>query len=404
MPKRDRYLSVTITRLFMKFIGFWYVETWREQMLLYIALVYAIIAICFAILVEVVDLYHCIGDFYALTYNLCATMLLVMILVKFGNFIYYRKLVIKLIRYAENNFWNVEYDRISAKILEEYDKRGILMTYSFTLIVQMATFNYIVAPIFENVGRNETDRVLPFKLWVNLPITITPYYEITYTIQSLSTYHSGICTFCFDNFICTFNIHVAAQLKILAHRLEMLAEKYINAVTKGNPTSVERAAEIALIELRDCVLQHRALISYVREMEQAFNLILFGQLTLSSLVICFGGFQFLATKTLVRKFIFAIYFVGSLSQLLIYTWTCNDIIVQSSELSEAAYKSRWYLLPNNGKEKALKYGINMIMTRARRPCVLTAGGFAVMSLEIFNGILSSSMSYFTLLRQMSEED
>lgn len=64
MLKKDRYLSVTITRIFMKFIGFWYVETWREQMFLHLALGYAILAICFAIVVEVVDLYHCLGDFY----------------------------------------------------------------------------------------------------------------------------------------------------------------------------------------------------------------------------------------------------------------------------------------------------------------------------------------------------
>ncbi|KAL2714502.1 odorant receptor Or2 isoform X1 [Vespula squamosa] len=404
MLKKDRYLSVTITRIFMKFIGFWYVETWREQMLLNLALGYAILAICFAILVEIVDLYHCLGDFYALTYNLCATMLLIMILVKFGNFIYYRSIVLKLIRYAEDNFWKVKYDKISAKILEEYDKRGVFMTYSFTLIVQLATFNYIIAPIFENIGRNETDRVLPFKLWVNLPIKVTPYYEITYTIQSLSTFHSGICTFCFDNFICTFNIHVAAQLKILAHRLEMISERYINSMTNDTSMSIEKAGELALIDLRDCVLQHRELISYVDEMERVFTIILFGQLTLSSLVICFGGFQFLAAKVLVRKCIFAIYFTGSLSQLLIYTWTCNDIIVQSSGLSEAVYNSRWYLVPNEGKGKALKYGVSMIMLRSRRPCTLTAGGFAVMSLETFTGILSSSMSYFTLLRQMSEEE
>ncbi|XP_043486395.1 odorant receptor 13a-like [Polistes fuscatus] len=404
MLKKDRYLSVTITRIFMKFVGFWVVETRREQMLLYVALSYAILAIVFAICVEFADLYHCLGDFYALTYNLCATMLLIMILVKFGNFIYYRNIVLKLITYAEKNFWKVEYDNTSARILEEYDKRGVLMTYTFTVIVNLAAFNYIFAPLVENIGRNETDRVLPFKLWVDLPLKVTPYYEITYTIQSLSTFHSGICTFCFDNFICTFNIHVAAQLKILAHRLEMIGERYIKTMTNEKSLAIDKAADYALIELRDCVLQHRALISYIEEMERVFTIILFGQLTLSSLVICFGGFQFLAAEVLIRKCIFAIYFTGSLSQLLIYTWTCNDIIVQSSRLSESVYNSCWYLMPNEGKGKALKYGVSMIMLRSRRPCTLTAGGFAVMSLETFTGILSTSMSYFTLLRQMSEEE
>ncbi|KAI4493355.1 hypothetical protein M0802_009415 [Mischocyttarus mexicanus] len=404
MLKKDKYLSVTITRIFMKFVGFWVVETRREQMLLYIAQVYAILAILFAICVEFADLYHCLGDFYALTYNLCATMLLIMILVKFGNFIYYRNIILKLITFAEDHFWKGEYDKISCRILEEYDKRGVLMTYSFTVIVNLAAFNYIVAPIFENVGRNETDRVLPFKLWLDFPVKMTPYYEIIYTIQSLSTFHSGICTFCFDNFICTVNIHVAAQFKVLAHRLETIGEKYIDSVINEKSLPIEKAADFAIIELRDCVLQHRALISYIEEMERVFTIILFGQVMLSSLVICFGCFQILATEVLVRKCIFAIYFTGGLSQLLIYTWTCNDIIVQSSKLSESVYNSYWYLMPNEGKGKAVKYGVSMIMLRSRRPCSLSAGGFAVLSLETFTGILSTSMSYFTLLGQMSEEE
>lgn len=48
----------------MKIVGFWHVETPRERLLLRIAFGYAVWAILFAILVEGVDLYHCINDFY----------------------------------------------------------------------------------------------------------------------------------------------------------------------------------------------------------------------------------------------------------------------------------------------------------------------------------------------------
>lgn len=88
----------------------------------------------------------------------------------------------------------------------------------------------------------------------------------------------------------------------------------------------------------------------------------------------------------IRKCIFAFHFVGGLIQLLIYTWTCNDIIVQSTAISDAAYNSKWYLLPNNGPGKAVRKGLIMIMIRARRPCVLTAGSFASVSLDTFTGV------------------
>lgn len=89
---------------------------------------------------------------------------------------------------------------------------------------------------------------------------------------------------------------------------------------------------------------------------------------------------------IIRKCIFAAHFVGGLIQLFIYTWTCNDIIVQSTAISDAAYNSKWYFLPYNDPGRAVRKGLIMMMIRARRPCKLTAGNFAVMSLDTFVGV------------------
>lgn len=64
MTRGKEYRSVSITRLFMKVVGLWYVETPRERLLLHAVFAYAVWQIIFAILVEGVDLYYCIGDFY----------------------------------------------------------------------------------------------------------------------------------------------------------------------------------------------------------------------------------------------------------------------------------------------------------------------------------------------------
>jgi len=64
MTQGKEYRSVSVTRVFMKMVGLWYVKTPREQLLLRVAFGYAVWQIIFAILVEGVDLYHCIGDFY----------------------------------------------------------------------------------------------------------------------------------------------------------------------------------------------------------------------------------------------------------------------------------------------------------------------------------------------------
>ncbi|KYN08362.1 Odorant receptor Or2 [Cyphomyrmex costatus] len=365
MTRSKEYRSVNITRLFMKVVGLWYVETPKERLFLRVAFGYAVWAIVFAILVEGVDLYHCIGDFYAVTSNLCATLLLIMVLVKLGSFMFYRDMIMDLIQFAEKNFWGVTYDKSDTQILEGYDKLGMTMIYTFTFIVYVATFNYIFAPFFEPREKNETEKILPFKLWIDFPYH-SPYYEITYIIQSLSTMHSGICTFCFDNFVSTFNIHAAAQLKILAHKVEVIAEHCIEDMIDQKCPLATDVAILTFKKLRDCVKQHLTLICYVRNMQRA-------------------------TDVIIRKCIFAFHFVGGLIQLLIYTWTCNDIIVQSTAISDAAYNSKWYLLPNNDLGRTVKRGLITVMIRARRPCILTAGNFAVMSLDTFMGVSATQL-------------
>ena len=245
----------------------------------------------------------------------------------------------------------------------------------------------------------------------------------------MSTIHVGLCTFCFDNFLCCFNIHVAAQFKILARKVEIIADTCLTALQK-NSGDGEEAGLKANNEFETCIQEHRALIKYVQCMEHAFTWILLGQLILSSMIICIGGFQILArfhnkwnssnnnlifyvifmgknylprhlqaTKSAVRKCIFVLIFVGSMTQLFLYTWTCNDIILQSQGVAEAAYNMQWYDIPHDKTGKMIKYGVIMIITRTRKPCVLTAGNFVPMSLETFTSVSRqrSSCLYYLYL-------
>ncbi|KAG5312256.1 OR13A protein, partial [Acromyrmex insinuator] len=255
MTRSKEYRSVNITRLFMKVVGLWYVETPKERLLLRVVFGYTVWAIVFAILVEGVDLYHCIGDFYQQNVHMRDKIYLIL---------------------------------------------GTFITHLFKLLRETTLYsasNISLLFVIEPQEKNETEKVLPFKLWIDFPYH-SPYYEITYTIQSLSTMHSGICTFCFDNFVSTFNIHAAAQLKILAHKVEVIAEHCIgDTMDQKRPLETD-VAVLAFKKLRDCVKQHLTLICYVRNMQRVFAIILLGQLLLSSVVICFGGFQFLSTAKL----------------------------------------------------------------------------------------------------------
>ncbi|RLZ02240.1 Odorant receptor 36 [Cephus cinctus] len=403
--KESEYRSVKFMRILMKIVGMYYTENPRERLLLRVALTYAIIAILFALAVEFVDLYHCLGDFSAVMYNLCSTMPLVMVLVKISNFLFHWNVMMYLISFAQNNFWCDPDDDFTRETMKRCDKYGKIFVYLFTNLVLFAVLDYIFAPVVENFHRNETDRILPFTLWVNLPVTVTPYYEITYTIQSLSTLYTGICTCFFDNFISVLNIYVAGQLEILGHRVETVADTCIDITMKDYVSEKSKLGlSLTLKKFKSCINQHQILISYIEQMERAFTLILLGQLILSSFVICVGGFQLMATMSFLRKFTFICHFMAGLTQLLLYTWSCNQISEKSLYISQAAYNTRWYLLPYDETGKSLRNGILFLMLRAQRPCQLTAGKFSPITLQTLTAILSTAMSYFTMLRQMSEDD
>nr|AXM05167.1 odorant receptor [Campoletis chlorideae] len=398
--RKNKYRSVNLTRFYMKIVGLWIPRNKFEEKLLNVALLYAVAAILFAIAVESVDLYYVRSDFDGITYNLCATMLLLKIMIKFSSFMYYRNIVYNIIDYAERNFWEVDYDEYGTKVLKECDRKGVMLIYTFTLIVQLGALNYIYTPLVENRGKNETDRMLPFKLWVDLPVTTSPYYEIIYTIQSLSTIHSGICTFCFDNFVCCFNIHVAAQLKIVGHKFEVVVDEYLESLNDNIKCFKDGRSVRSLFA--NCVRDHLKLVKYVEKMEQAFTWILLGQLLLSSISICIGGFRFATSNTIRIKFFFFPHCFGNILQIYLYTWACNDIAHESNGLSTCVYNIKWYLLPHDETGKMIKHGIVMVLCRVRRPLVLTAGKFAPVTLETFKSIVSTAVSYFTMMQQMSE--
>jgi len=93
---------------------------------------------------------------------------------------------------------------------------------------------------------------------------------------------------------------VAAQLRILNHEVEIIVERYVESTAdkrrEDRPSRTH--AELMLKKLRKCIQWHLTLIRYVRDMQRVFGIILFGQLLFSSMIICFGGFQFLVSSYL----------------------------------------------------------------------------------------------------------
>ncbi|XP_046739382.1 odorant receptor 49b-like [Diprion similis] len=418
----------------MKVVGFWYAETKRGKWILVATLIYTFTAVIFALAVVWVDLYYIWGNLYDVAEIVAAIIPVISGIVKLSIATTRRSELINLIVFSEKNFWNAKHDSFGQRVLRECEKRSIIVLCGMAFCVEGTVISYLMKPLFDNQKLNGTDRALPFRLYVDLPLTVTPYYEITYTIESLSTIYVGISFFCFDNLLSIFNLHVVAQFKILQHRLETLCDEYVSHVSDGQQVTEdphearnERYSEDifgknvilrtesdcakSVIQknyadpcksvndkLKACVKRHVFLFDYIERLENLFSWMLFCQIGVSSCIICFAGFEtFLAGR---RELIF--HFTGSVLQTFIFTWTCNEISLESGKVGEAAFRSKWYLMPISEARRSLHSSLMLIVIRSRRNSCLTAGKFHKISSQTFKKIMNTNLSYLSVLRKQIE--
>nr|UEN71188.1 olfactory receptor 5 [Gregopimpla kuwanae] len=405
-------LAIKLTRFFMRFTGFWIWDDKRGKILMQMAMVYTIVATVFAWIVTATDLWFSRQSFYQLAYAACNSMTINIILLKLIVFLIHREAFLNLIQFSYKNFWQRKYDTFGQSILQDCESRCTYFVCTFTFFAQSTVCSYTIQPIIENYGKNETDRILPFNIYIDFPITTTPFFEITFFVEIMSMYHSGICYFCFDNLLCIMIVHATGQFRILQKRFEMVydsCENYelteqTNGLSKGSEkySKSPETTGAQYNEFKACVRYHQSLIRFTEMVEDVYTLVILSQVVIFSLLICLVSYQAaLAEGTLMRRIIFMVHTAGTLTQTFMFTLTCDDLKRESGAIAESAYHAQWYCRLSSRERRTHCKDFIFVMMRARRPCCLTAGGFFPVSLETFTTILSTSMSYLTLLRQGS---
>nr|UEN71215.1 olfactory receptor 32 [Gregopimpla kuwanae] len=392
-----------MTRFYMKIVGMWYVEKKRDRIISNVVLVYTVLTMLIALVVMGTDFYYSWGDLHAVSYNAPCTITVMLELLKLLLFVYNRRNVMDFNAFTENTFWKIKYEIVDMTILNECNKKTMVMNGVLALLMQVIAWHYLSIPMAESIGKNASERILPFKLWFNMPFTETPYYEIAFSLQAAATFSVSICTTTFASFLFTICIYATGQFKILQRRLESCCDTFEkNMLHDGSLKNIDH---LTYDDLKSCIIQHQMLIQYMDRVENLYCYIMLGVALGSVLQICFSGFQVLlgADESIPRTALSIEFFVGSIILLYLFSWACHKIIEESTAVAEAVYRGSWYILPSYKWGNDYRTAILMVVTRARRPCVLTVGKFTPMSLETFTSVFSTSLSYFTILRQMNEE-
>ncbi|XP_076650578.1 odorant receptor 10-like [Halictus rubicundus] len=391
--------SIAVASIFMKITGIWTSKTRIEQYTRTFATYYTIFMVALCIFVQSLDLVRGGLDAGALLYTivnvLCASNDLFKLFVLFV----YKKDFLSLVVHLRRQFLESDYDAYERTILDACKSNCAIFIGSFTFFTHVTLVGYILGPLIVSIGKNESDRIFPFAL-PPVPFCITPYYEITFFVQALVVYQSGLCHFCVDNILCIMNLHVATQFRILQHRLSNLKSENI---VDDSVTRVRTASENSYITFKRCVQQHKMLIAYCNKLEEIFSLIVFAQILVFSVLICLNGLQILVATTVGRRYTSLFFLATFFVQLLMFTYSCDGLIQESLNVAPAVYSSPWACLPMNEHGKMLRKDVVLVIMRSRIPCCLTAKGFFPISLETYTKVWSTAVSYFTLLRQTMDD-
>ncbi|XP_017766919.1 PREDICTED: odorant receptor 49b-like [Eufriesea mexicana] len=396
-------VSINLSSFFLKNIGLWEdndpVDDCRRKLLRSL-LVFCLIVSVLICGRDLYFTYYYNGDvLYIMSNNLSLTMSVVKVFI----IIAHQEEFLGLIMYMQQHFWNVNYDFHEREILSSCKKICTIFVSGVSLIGICAMLCYIITPFFEHARRNESERVLPFNMWLKLPLSVSPYYEIMFIFQIMNLYYVGICYFCFDNIFCVMAIHLAGQFRILQYRLTTLCNTETQISYKESESMLMKRIHRFYKKLNQYIRDHQALINICDKLETVYTMIILIQVLVFSLLICLFGYQvFLANGPTTRRASFIFLLIGAMCLLFTFTYSCNCVMEHSDNIAIGAYSALWTIMPMNRPGKKLRNDLIMVIMRSRRVCCLTANGFFPVSLETYTSILSTAVSYFTLLRNNVE--
>ncbi|XP_077293973.1 odorant receptor 10-like [Arctopsyche grandis] len=119
---------------------------------------------------------------------------------------------------------------------------------------------------------------------------------------------------------------------------------------------------------------------------------------LCSLTLCTTLFQATLYGFSFRMFSMLEYVLAMMTQLLLFYWHSNEVIIEVEKLAFALYSCNWF-----DENKSFKTNLIILGEGLKLPIKFTVGPFQTMSLPTFVAILRASYSYFALLRQTQEK-
>ncbi|XP_017766929.1 PREDICTED: odorant receptor Or2-like [Eufriesea mexicana] len=389
-------MSIKTSQFLLRLTGTWMNESNTEESRRRFAMSFTIALHIYSLYINLTDMYYTLDDlnhcFYEMSNVLCISLSLFKTIAIRMRYTVLNDIIIL----AQQNFWHFKYDQEDQILLKKCGEFCKLWTISICCIAQAASVFYVVIPIYANIGKNKSDRALPFKVWVDLPLSVTPYYEIAFATQVIALQQIGATYACHCNFLCVLNMHAIYQFRMLQRKLSSLWKDFDKETNSIDYTNNCYTA------LKECIRRHQLLIKFCEKLKYVYMLPILSDVVVFSILMCLNTYEILlADVSILTRFISVCHIAGNFFYIIFFTRACHGLIEESSNIGIATYSGWWSVLPMTEPGRKLRKDMRIMIMKSLRPCYLSAGGFFPVSLETTTALMSSTLSYFTLMRESS---
>nr|QHN69146.1 odorant receptor 18 [Sirex nitobei] len=317
----------------------------------------------------------------------CATKLI--------NIIYHDEDIKRLVTQMQRDWENV-LPGPETEILQRYSERGRKYTMAFTIYLYIAVTVFILGPVLptflENSAVNES-------LSSRLPY-IAEYFIDTEKYFYHILVHSYVCSMAFvtiiianDAMFVVYLVHACGKFAVLGYRLSHMTEY---CKFDENDHQSFKTDDQAYRHIANCVAVHKEAIQFADYIETSYSTSLLLEVGQCIVLMSVTGVQVLSNMDDPEKLSAYVSFImGQLFHLFYSSWPSHEVMDHSTKICDSIYDGEWHRISIRARKL-----LTLMMMRSLVPCKITAGKLYLMSMENFCSVLSTSMSYFTVLTSM----
>ncbi|EDW60087.1 odorant receptor 43a [Drosophila virilis] len=212
----------------------------------------------------------------------------------------------------------------------------------------------------------------------------TPIYQIFYVLQVPTPVVLSMMYMPFVSLFAAFALFGKAMLQILAHKLTRIEQL--------------QDEEQRYQMLTACIRIHITVAGYVRKLTTLVTYIVGVEAIIFGSIICSLLFCLNIITSRTQMISIVMYILTMLYVLFTYYNRANDLVIECSRVTQAAYNVPWM-------ECSLRFRQTLLifLMQTQRPLVIKVGNVYPMTLAMFQSLLNASYSYFTMLRGVTNK-